>query len=381
MRRTWLLGAGAAGLSIAGCSSDSMAPTVDDGGPALLDATTEGGAVVEDAGGNLPESGALADAADAVDATVAANDAAPGTDASVDGAVDATAPADAAIDAADAGAVCDGSSVGTHVLFTFDATDPEFVSGVSWLDSASDATPANWSAYGGPAHCTDPEEFFGESMGAPQGSLPNVVVGGHLATLTSASTCDSTVKTITSAPVDCTGAAQLPVTTTYAFYGGARADEVKISRTFGFDGSDAATPVYSGTGLRPYVPRFTLSIFATVIYPNQAGTAVTSVNANSCPGDCFTPQGSTWSGRWFADIAASGDAVIVLRDPSMTSPVDLTVNWDEYSSSNLSSFVLLQPTAGWQSPITEVEYMCFADLTTWPQSQRDAAVLPAGCGL
>ena len=380
MRKPWLVGVGVAGLSVAGCSSDSTAPTEDDGGAAMVDATTEAGTVVDDAAGNLPESGAP------TDATVAASDASPGTDASADVAVgaapDAAAPTDAAMDAADAGAVCDGSSVGTHVLFTFDVTDPEFVSGVSWLHGAADASPANWSAYGGPAHCTDPEEFFGESLGAPEGSLPNVVVGGHLATLTSASTCDSTVKTIASGPVDCTGAAQLPVTTTYAFYGGARADEVKISRTFGFDGSDAATPVYSGTtGLRPYVPRFTLSIFATVIYPNQAGTAVASVNANSCPGDCFTAEGSTWSGRWFADIAASGDAVIVLRDPAMTSPVDLTVNWDEYSSSNLSSFVLLQPTAGWQSPITEVEYMCFADLTTWPQSQRDAAVLPAGCGL
>ena len=92
-------------------------------------------------------------------------------------------------------------------------------------------------------------------------------------------------------------------------------------------------------------------------------------------------QDTTWNGRWFADIAASGYAIIVLRDPSMTSPVDLTVNFDSSSSSNLASFVLVQPTAGWQAPITEIEYLCFADLTTWPQSQRNAAVLPAGCGL
>jgi hypothetical protein len=219
-------------------------------------------------------------------------------------------------------------------------------------------------------------------MGAPEGALPNLVVGGQLATLASVYNCDSTVTTITSAPADCTNAAQLPVTTTYAFYGGARADEVKLSRTFGFDGSDAATAFYSGTtGLRPVVPRLSLSVFASVIYPNAAGTAVTSVTATSCPGDCFTAQGTTWSGRWFADIAASGYAMIVLRDPSMTSPVDLTINYDSYSESNLASFVLLQPTAGWQSPITEVEYLCFADLTTWPQTQRDSATLPTGCGL
>jgi hypothetical protein len=373
MRNAWLLGAGVAGISLAGCFSDSTAPIAPD--VQFPDATADDGAVVEDATGNMPTDSSPPPDATA-DPTVAVNDAALESEAGVD----ATGPTDAAIDAADAGAVCDASSVGTRVLFTFDSNDPEFVSGVAWAGSSADATPANWSAYGGPAHCTDPQEFFGQAYGAPEGSEPNLVVGGHLATLSSVSTCDSTVTTITSAPADCTSAAQLPVTTNFFFYGGARADEVKIARTFGFDGSDAATPVYSATGLRPYVPRVLLSVFPTVIYPNQAGTAVTSVSASSCAGDCFTSQGSTWSGSWFADISASGYAMIVLRDPSMTSPVDLTVNWDEYSESNLASFVLLEPTPGWQSPITEVEYLCFADLTTWPQSQRDAAVLPAGCG-
>jgi hypothetical protein len=383
-RNAWISSVGLAGLTIAGCFSGSSTPvgvtgpdaTADDA--AVVEAGTDG-TVAEAAGGNVSIDGS--EPADAADATVPGNDAASGTEAGVD----ATGPADSATEAAvdatiDAGPVCDASTPGTHVLFDFDPTDPEFVSGVAWIDSTG-TTTANWSAYGGPTHCTDPQEFFGQSYGAPEGSLPNPVVGGHLATLASASTCESTVNTITSTPADCTSTPQLPVTTTFSFYGAARADEVKISRTFGFDGSDAATPVYSGVGLRPYVPRVALAVFGTVIYPNQAGTAVTSVSASSCGGDCFTATGSTWSGQWFADIASSGYAMIVLRDPSMTSPVDLTVNWDEYSNSNLASFVLLQPVAGWQTAITEVEYLCFADLTTWPQSQRDAAVLPAGCGL
>lgn len=373
MRTVWILGAGVVGLSIAGCFSDSVAPSGVDSGPSLPDATADdGGAVIDATADVTVDSGALGDDADAIVAPDVTADAAAPIDAS---------DAAAVTDASDAGVPCDAPSTGTHMLLTFDPTDPEYVSGVSWVDSTG-ATTANWSAAGGPAHCSDPQEFFGQAYGAPEGTSPLPVVGGHLATLASGSTCDSTVKTLTAGPVDCTGAAQLPVTTAYAFYGGARADEVKITRTFGFDGTDAATPVYSGTtGLRPYVPRVVLSVFPTVIYPNQAGTAVTSVAASSCGGDCFTVQDSGWSGRWFADVATSGYAIIILRDPSMTSPVDLTVNWDSYSSSNLASFVLLQPTAGWQSPVTEIEYMCFADLTTWPQTQRDAAVLPAGCGL
>jgi hypothetical protein len=378
MRTVWILGVGVAGLTIAGCFSASSTPPGVDSGPSLPDATADDASAV---GGETVDGAADSGLADAADATTAVDDAAAAADADAAAVADATPVADAApvTDAADA-ALCEASSAATHVLLTFDANDPEFVSGVAWIDSTG-ATTANWSAYGGPTHCTDPQEFFGQAYAAPENTTPLPVVGGHLATLALASACDTTASTITSGPMDCTGAAQLPVTTTYAFYGGARADEVKITRSFGFDGSDAAVPVYTGVGLRPYVPRVSLNVFPTVIYPNQAGTAVTSVSASSCPGDCLTAPGSSWSGQWFADIAASGYAIIVLRDPSMTSPVNLTVNWDGYSTSNLASFVLVQPMAGWQSPITEVEYLCFADLTTWPQSQRDAAVLPAGCGL
>jgi hypothetical protein len=374
MRTVSILGAGVAGLALAGCFGGSSA-SLGPGGPSLPDATTDGASSAE--GASSVEAG-VADATAPIDDAAAVPDA---TDAGVPPEADAAPDADAAAtpDATPDAATCEASTVATHVLFTFDSNDPEFVSTVEWIDSTG-TTTANWSAYGGPTHCTDPQEFFGQAYAAPENTTPLPVVGGHLATLTTASTCDATVSTITSGPVDCTSAPQLPVTTTAAFYGGARADEVKITRSFGFDGSDAAVPVYTGVGLRPYVPRVSLNVFPTVVYPNQGGTGVTSVSASSCPGDCLTSQGPTWNGQWFADIAASGYAIIVLRDPSMTSPVDLTVNWDSYSTSNLASFVLVQPTAGWQSPITEIEYLCFADLTTWPQSQRDAAVLPASCG-
>jgi hypothetical protein len=103
--------------------------------------------------------------------------------------------------------------------------------------------------------------------------------------------------------------------------------------------------------------------------------------ASSCGGDCIVPTGASWNGKWFADVdPTSGLALIVVRDPSLTSAVDLTVNTDASSGSNLASFVLVQPAAGWKAPVTEIEYLCFADLTSWPQTARDAAQLPAGCG-
>jgi hypothetical protein len=165
------------------------------------------------------------------------------------------APSEAAGEAGVGGqvaATC--SEVQSRITITFADANPERVSAA--------ATTPNVTGQGGPAHCTDSQEWFGQSYGAPEGTLPYPVVGGNLATLT------------------------------------------------------------------------------------RCGT----------------------------------DATIVLRDPGMTSAVDLTINYDSYSNANLASFVLLQPAAGWKAPITEVEYLCFADLASWPQTARDAAQLPAGCG-
>jgi hypothetical protein len=163
----------------------------------------------------------------------------------------------------------------------------------------------------------------------------------------------------------------------YHFYTGAQANQVRIERTFGFG---AATPVYTGVGIRPYVPRLPSSAFGSVIHPTGTGTVV-SAAAYTCGGDCLTAVGPSWNGKWLADIDdTTGRAVVVLRDPSMTAPVQFTINTDAGSGSNLSSFVLVQPAAGWKAPVTEIEYLCFADLTTWPKSARDSATLPAGCG-
>ena len=97
--------------------------------------------------------------------------------------------------------------------------------------------------------------------------------------------------------------------------------------------------------------------------------------------ECLVAQGDAWSGKWFADVdPTSGLAVIVVRDPALTAPVSLALNTDGLSSSNLTAFDLLKPQAGWTTPVTEIEYICIADRTSWPDADRTAARLPAWCG-
>lgn len=269
------------------------------------------------------------------------------------------------------GAACATPQTG-RITIGFNANNAEWVTNLQWLDSANNLI-SNVAASGGSSTCGDPPEFFGEAYGAPEGTTPLIVVAGSRSTSVA---CGTDID-IDSNAVSCSNVAQIPTHTEYHFYEGAKASQMRVTRTIGFD---ANTPVFTNTGLRVWQPRVVLATWKNVIYPNAAGTAVTTKAALSCPGDCILPADVNWNGQWFADLADDGHAIIVRRDPSMTSPVSLTVNYDSYSSANLSSFIVLQPQNGWKAPITEVEYLCFADLTSWPQAERDAATLPTWCG-
>ena len=371
-----LLAAGLAGIALASCSSDDKKNIMPAG------EAGEGGDVSQPVGGaagtRTPsgEGGSVIAGAPGLGGEAGAFGGAPG----LGGAAGEPAAAGAGGALAVSGGGTGGASCGTpttgRITIAFDAANAEHVTNLQWLNSASVLT-STVIAEGGPAWCNDPQEFFGQSYGAPEGTLPDPVVGGGLATLAEC----GLDKTITSAAMSCNPiAAQMPVSTQYHFYADtARASEMRITRTVAFDSS---TTVYANTvGLRPYVARVPLASLSSVIYPNQAGTAVTTTPATNCPGDCITPVGTSWNGQWFADIDPnSGLALIVLRDPNMTAPISLTINYDSYSNANLASFVVLQPADGWKAPVIETEYLCFADLTSWPQTARDAATLPAGCG-
>jgi hypothetical protein len=336
------------------------------------------------------------DASDGMDASDSAPvvDAAESTDAGMDAAqldaeTDADAPdaSDAALldatdadssDAGDATLECDAAALGSRIEITRDTANmnPERVTSLRWQNDAGVFT-ADLVGQSGTA-CNQSSEIFGHALAWPEGTTPPIVGGLTRSTMTGC----GLETTISTAGNNCVGAAQLPVTTTFRFYTDARATQMRIARTFGFS---ATTPAYTGTTVElAYVPRVKLSLFPSVIYPNEAGNAVTTVAANMCGGGCAVNVGTnvntSWSGAWFADVnSTTGQALIVLRDPRMTSPVRLVHNWDAFSSSNLAAFGLVQPTGGWKEPLTEVEYLCFADFESWPQAMRDAAQLPTWC--
>jgi hypothetical protein len=248
----------------------------------------------------------------------------------------------------------------------------EFVNKLVWTDSSGIKSP-NLAASGGTTSCGDPLEFFGQSYGAPEGTGPIPVIDGTRGTWALKAPTKASIKDSVSA---CGNSSTTPVHTTYTVYPKAdvRHNEVEISRSFGFT---PATPVFTTTGVRPYVPRLPIASYPNVIFPNAAGTALNTVDATTCANDCFQ---SDWNGTWFADDNGSGRGMIVVRAAAMTSPVDLTVNNDTLSASNLSSFVLVQPAGGWTAPITEVEFLCFYDTISWPPAQRNQLQLPSGCG-
>jgi hypothetical protein len=386
-------------------SADGSDAKTDTGTDGATDTATDGAATDGAATDGAATDGAATDgaadgtdaAADGVDAPTDVPAEAPATDGASDGTTDASvdvadgsradaadggatdgdAGSDSAADAAgpdgDAGALTCGAVAGSHLAFQFDTKNAEWVKSLQWRDSTGTWTD-NLVGYGNGPGCSSPYEFFGQAFAAPEGNAPFPVGGNTIASFT---TC-GTDQTIVSHSPDCGGGEQTPVTTVYHFYDGAQADQVRVTRTIGFD---ANTPKSSGTSMRVYVPRLLLSTFSDVLVPNGAGTATAKTSANACGGDCFTQTGTAWNGKWFADLdSTSGRAMIVLRDPSLTSAVSLTVNNDGASNTNLSSFVVVQPDDGWKAPLTETYYLCFADLTTWPQAQRDAATLPAGCG-
>ena len=82
-------------------------------------------------------------------------------------------------------------------------------------------------------------------------------------------------------------------------------------------------------------------------------------------------------------LNASGDnsGMLILRDPASVAanPASVTTDNDGSSGSNNSGMTLDRPLANWVVPLTETEYLCFYDATTWPVAERSPTRLPDGC--
>lgn len=253
-------------------------------------------------------------------------------------------------------------------------TDADRVDAIDWINS-SGAHVSNFVSNGGPLHCNDPQEFFGQAYGEPEGTSPLMIFGGSVSTWKSTKSSSGSTKTTVAKCPDFGPPSALTASHYQVFGSKSKSNEMLVTRRFLFG---ANTPLFSGKGLRGYVPRLPIGVYNQVLIPNAAGTGINVVDARGCGGDC---EITDWNGRWFADDDGAGNGMVVIRALSSTSPAYLTVNNDSFSASNLSSIVLAQPASGWTSTLTEIEALCFYDLQSWPAAQRQALALPKGCAV
>jgi hypothetical protein len=252
----------------------------------------------------------------------------------------------------------------------FSASDADRVDAITWVNSAG--TPVtNLVTSGGPLHCGDPQEFFGEAYGDSGDTgvpLPLAVIGGVTSKWTGKKPAKgaTAIKSLTS----CDATLDATTTTHYAVSSSATLiNTLKITRAFKF----SANP--SSGNMRAYVPRLPLSAYPNVLAPNAAG-AVQTYQANSCPLNCTVTD---WNGKWFADDDGSGNGMVVFRSAANDPPANLTVDWDGYSTSNNTAVTVTMPTGGWSGTVTETEYLCFYDAKSWPAANRAKGVPPIGC--
>jgi hypothetical protein len=256
----------------------------------------------------------------------------------------------------------------------FATRDNDRVDSVSWINSAGISTGNLASnAVHGPFGCGDPVEFFGQADGYPvQQDAPIMVTAGEASRYHSPAALD--VRTHTKKDT-CRGQGPLSALTTTRYTLSANADKissVKIVRDFLFG---PTTPVFSQSGLRPYMPRLPLATYHYVKLPDSEGK-ITKYNVDSCADDCTITD---WNGTWLADDDGNGNGVVIVRSAMSTNPAFIVLDNDDYSSSNVSSVVLTQPAGGWKAPVEEIEYLCFYDATSWPIHKQKAGKLPVGC--
>lgn len=254
--------------------------------------------------------------------------------------------------------------------------DPERIDSLTWKNSHG-MVSANLAARGGSLCNGDSQEFWGQSYGSTVGQTPFLVVAASAGSWTSPAAGQVLIKSNT--PTTCGADSHIPVTTAYTFFGpGTHVNEIKVTRTIPFGTHHFANP--SDEGLRIYVPRLPGATYNQQLYPNSSQKLVVSGLCDGCAP--FGP--SVWGGRWFADnSSATNSGVLVLRATTDKPGAELELDADSLSASVNTSIDLPQPAGGWKTSITEVEFLCFYDTTSWPLSHRQpgkAVTLPAGCG-
>ncbi len=229
-------------------------------------------------------------------------------------------------------------------------------------------------AEGGPNHCGDPDEFFGQALGYPDTTqAPLMVASGERASWNEIVAKDGSIAEarIATGLATCPGVTLSGRTRTIYTLNGYRPYGVRVDREFVFKSGLGVLP---NSGLRAYLPRV-ISAFHYVLVPNAAGKLV-KYDANNCTASpCAV---NDWNGKWVADDFGNGFGLAIFRDPSSTTPAFIGIQSGGVSNANFTSIVLSQPAAGWSGIVKETEYLCYYTPDSWTP---DANSLPGGCAL
>lgn len=272
--------------------------------------------------------------------------------------------------------------------------DTEAITSLSWMGGSnltgSYAVNACGNSY------TD-VEYFGNSEAPPDPeSGGKVLVGGG--TITPEGTVPWSAQivpagtaqiTINSNSTNCPpSSAGIDVQTTYRFFD-SRDPAVTwfgVQRVFNFTGTAFAYD------FRPYIARLGLnSGYTEVLYPDTGG-ALEVMDVSNCPFGCTGsvsapgagPLSPPWASEqgWFAvHNPSTQQGVVIKRRPSSDPQGDaiaaqLWIDYDDDSDTNASSFLLMNPPAGFNGGlVTEVETLCFYNSAIWVPS----LVPPTGC--
>jgi hypothetical protein len=274
-------------------------------------------------------------------------------------------------------------------------TDTEAIISIIWGGGA------NLTSYQGLGTCfpsfPGSIEYFGNSYAPPDpwaGGL--VLVGGGTTTPTGTTAWSGQVLpsgtdqvTINSSSTGCPpSSAGINVQTTYSFFNpnDASTNSFGVQRAFDF------TTTTFAHDFRPYMARLSLSEgFTDVLYP-AIGGALATLSVYDCGFGCTgpvvipdaAPLNPLWDATqgWFAiHNPDTLQGVVVKRNPSVDPQgnpiaVQLWVDNDGGSNTNVSSFLLMSPTGGFTGGlVTEVETLCFYDSSIWTPSLTP----PAGC--
>jgi hypothetical protein len=250
------------------------------------------------------------------------------------------------------------------------AGNVELVEGVKW-SPVGGTLGSNLVANSGGGGC-GVFEFWGESYPNQDGTGPDPVVAGQRGSWTA--TSNRTVLIDSASPHDCSGnTPEIPVRTRYTFFDeGPAANTVRMERRISFAPNQERNDVVQG--MRFYDPRLPAGTYNQEIFPNEGGTALNTI------GDGGPTANGDWNETWMAiDSSTTHAGMVIFHQPDGVHTASVTSDNDGASGSNNSGVTLDRPALGWLEPVTETEYFCFYDATTWPVLTRSPTNLPAGC--